>query len=113
MLAALLVLSALTACRGDEFDISDETEETDVEAEDELRPFLLARKFLPGKDLVMGKNTTIAIELYNAGKRSVCAPRCAVQCMTCAPIRRCRLQNGASWQHPLLALDRCPCPCRN
>ena len=69
VLAALLLFSAFTTCRGDEFDISDETEEADVEAEDEPRPFLLARKFLPGKDLVVGKNTTIAIELYNAGKR--------------------------------------------
>lgn len=72
VLAALLLFSALAACQSDDFDISDasdETEEADVETGDELRPFLLARKFLPGKDLVMGKNTTIAIELYNAGKR--------------------------------------------
>lgn len=68
-LAALLLLfSNPASCQSDEFGISDEGEEIEVEA-DEQKPFLLARKFLPGKDLVIGRNTTIAIELYNAGKR--------------------------------------------
>ena len=68
-LAALLLFTAFTACSAQDFDVSDDAEETDAEVEEVAKPFLLARKFLPGKDLVMGINTTIAIELYNAGKR--------------------------------------------
>ena len=66
-LAAWLLFSSLAACQSDDFGISDEVEdEGDVQ---DGTPFLLARKFLPGKDLVKGRNTSIAIELYNAGKR--------------------------------------------
>ena len=72
-LAALLLLSAFAACRAQDFDISDDSDDADADVEEVAKPFLLARKFLPGKDLVMGVNTTIAIELYNAGKRCTLA----------------------------------------
>lgn len=67
-LAALLLVSSLAVSRGDDggFGVSDDEEFEEVE---DQGAHLVARKFLPGKDLVVGRNTTVAIELYNAGNR--------------------------------------------
>ncbi|KAK9903564.1 hypothetical protein WJX75_009009 [Coccomyxa subellipsoidea] len=65
-LAALLLVSSLALSRGDDggFGVSDDEEFEEVE---DQGAHLVARKFIPGKDLVVGRNTTVAIELYNAG----------------------------------------------
>ena len=67
-MAALLLVSSLALSRGDDggFGVSDDEEFEEVE---DQGAHLVARKFIPGKDLVVGRNTTVAIELYNAGNR--------------------------------------------
>ncbi len=69
VLAALLLFSSLVLVRADDESIMDVSDEEDVEEVVDQRPFVLARKFLPGKDLVRGRNSTVAVELYNAGNR--------------------------------------------
>lgn len=73
-LAALLLFSGLILAHADEdvsVDVSDEDEgpAKTVEEVADAGPFLLARKFIPGKDLVQGRNSTVAVELFNAGDR--------------------------------------------
>ncbi|CAL8465327.1 g4862 [Coccomyxa elongata] len=65
-LAALLLISSLALSRADDAGIGVSDDEETEEVEDQ-GPHLVARKFLPGKDLVVGRNSTVAIELYNAG----------------------------------------------
>lgn len=67
-LAALLLVGSLAVSRADDGSLGVSDDEEFEEVEDQ-GPHLVARKFLPGKDLVVGRNTTVAIELYNAGKR--------------------------------------------
>lgn len=67
-LAALLLISSLALSRADDAGLGVSDEEETEEVEDQ-GPHLVARKFLPGKDLVVGRNSTVAIELYNAGNR--------------------------------------------
>lgn len=68
VLAALLLISRLAVSRADDptAGVSDDEETEEVE---EQGPHIVARKYLPGKDLVLGKNSTVAIDLYNAGNR--------------------------------------------
>ncbi|EIE23186.1 hypothetical protein COCSUDRAFT_66208 [Coccomyxa subellipsoidea C-169] len=66
-LAALLLVGSLAVSRADDGSLGVSDDEEFEEVEDQ-GPHLVARKFLPGKDLVVGRNTTVAIELYNAGK---------------------------------------------
>jgi Translocon-associated protein beta (TRAPB) len=64
--AALVALVLLAASgRADEDDIT----VTDDEDEEEQMAFLIARKFLSNKELVVGKNVTVVVELFNAGSR--------------------------------------------
>ena len=67
-LAALLLMSCLALSRADDASLGVSDDEETEEVEDQ-GPHLVARKFLPGKDLVVGRNSTVAIELYNAGNR--------------------------------------------
>ena len=55
--------------RADDESPLDVTDEEEVEDVADQGPFLLSRKFLPGKDLVKGRNSTVAVELFNAGNR--------------------------------------------
>jgi hypothetical protein len=68
-LAALLLFNSLVLTHADDESPLEVTDEEDVEDIGDQRPFLLARKFFPEKNLVLGKNSTVAVELYNAGNR--------------------------------------------
>ncbi len=68
-LAALLLFSGLILVHADDENVVDVSDEEDVKEAGDQRPFLLARKFIPGMDLVRGRNSTVAVELYNAGER--------------------------------------------
>ncbi len=67
-LVLLLLTSALLTVRAqDAEDILEAEEDGAFEAE---RAFLIVRKYAAHKEVVKGSNTTITIELYNAGNRS-------------------------------------------
>ena len=63
----------LLLCAGHQVVSAQEVEEgVDVEEEDAFeaqRAFLLVRKYAADKEIVKGSNTTVTIELYNAGNR--------------------------------------------
>lgn len=64
----------LLLCAGHQVVRAQEVEEgVDGEEEDAFeaqRAFLLVRKYAADKEIVKGSNTTVTIELYNAGNRS-------------------------------------------
>lgn len=63
----------LLLCAGHTVVSAQEVEEgVDTEEEDAFevqRAFLLVRKYAADKEIVKGSNTTVTIELYNAGNR--------------------------------------------
>ena len=70
-LAALLLLGSLTGCLaqdGGSFDVSDD-EESEEAGLAEQGAFLIARKYLPGKDMVKGRSTVVVVEVHNVGSR--------------------------------------------
>ena len=62
---ALLLASSLVAVRSQDDDVEVEDEE---EVEEE-KAFLITRKSIVETDIVVGKNATVLVEVYNAGTR--------------------------------------------
>ena len=63
-LAAILATQLLGGyCQEDEVEIED------VDEIEEEKAFLLTRKSILDKEVVVGRNTTVQIEVYNAGTR--------------------------------------------
>lgn len=62
---ALLLSSTLIAVRCQE----DEVEIDDIEDIEEEKAFLLTRKSIVDEEIVVGRNTTVQIEINNAGTR--------------------------------------------
>lgn len=71
VLIASLVALQLSAvhCQDEELEIEDAE---DVEEE---KAFLVTRKSVAGAELVVGRNTTVQIEIHNAGTRCAVAQR--------------------------------------
>ena len=70
-LAALLLLCSLTGCLAQEtgsVDVSDDEEAEEVGLANQ-GAFLIARKYLPGKDMVKGRSVVVTVELHNVGSR--------------------------------------------
>ena len=66
-LLVLLLCAGLQVIYAQDGDDSTESEEEDVfEAQ---RAFLMVRKFAADTEILKGSNTTVTIELYNAGNR--------------------------------------------
>jgi len=68
-LAALLLLGSLTGCLaqdGGSVDVSDDEESEELGLA-EQGAFLIARKYLPGKDMVKGRSTVVVVEVHNVG----------------------------------------------
>ena len=59
--AGLLAISAQ--------DVEDSSDIEDEEVFEEERAFLIVRKYAAHQEVVKGSNTTVTIELYNAGNR--------------------------------------------
>lgn len=66
-LAALLAFALVVAPA---FGAAQDVAVTDDEYADDEKAFLIARKFFDSKEVVLGKNTSVVIELYNAGTSS-------------------------------------------
>ena len=67
LLAALLLTASITGGQDVEDDLADEEEE---DREDVVsRAFLILRKSIKEKELVVGHNVTVVVEVYNSGDR--------------------------------------------
>ena len=68
-LAALLVLSSFSSCLAqDSVDVSDDEDSEEAGLADQ-GAFLIARKFLPAKDMVKGRSSLVTVEVHNVGSR--------------------------------------------
>ena len=70
-LVALLIMCSLTGCLAQEsgsVDVSDD-EEAEESGLANQGAFLIARKYLPGKDMVKGRSVVVIVELHNVGSR--------------------------------------------
>jgi hypothetical protein len=70
-LAALVLLGSLISClaeKGSSVDVSDD-EDVEELGLAEQGAFLIARKYLPGKDMVKGRSTIVVVEVHNVGSR--------------------------------------------
>lgn len=67
-LAALLLISSFAGCLADSVDVSDDEESEEAALADQ-GAFLIARKYLSGKDMVKGRSTVVTVEVHNVGSR--------------------------------------------
>ncbi len=68
-LAALLLLSSFSGCLAqDSVDVSDDEDSEETGLADQ-GAFLIARKFLPAKDMVKGRSSLVTVEVHNVGSR--------------------------------------------
>ena len=70
-LAAMLLMSSLSGCLGQDsgsVDVSDDEETEELGLADQ-GAFLIARKYLPGKDMVKGRSVVVTVEVHNVGSR--------------------------------------------
>ena len=70
-LAALLLINGLSGCLAQDsgsVDVSDDEESEELGLANQ-GAFLIARKYLPGKDMVKGRSIVVTVEVHNVGSR--------------------------------------------